>query len=90
MEKQDGAAGGVDGAGPNRKPWGSPTCGPTGNETMDRWEEYISVKFVKRRHDMFTSGCHANAQCVFFFLFFFTMNTAQSLQNVKGTVFDRF
>lgn len=35
MEKQAGAGGGVDGAGPNRKPWGSPICGPTGGETMD-------------------------------------------------------
>lgn len=38
MEKQAGAAGGVDGAGPNRKLWGSPTSGPAAGETTDRWE----------------------------------------------------
>eukprot|EP00064_Thunnus_orientalis_P017441 superscaffoldBa00003705_g17523 len=35
MEKQAGAAGAADGAGPNRKPWGSPTCGPAAGETQD-------------------------------------------------------
>uniref|UniRef100_UPI0037E965B4 myotubularin-related protein 1a isoform X2 n=1 Tax=Semicossyphus pulcher TaxID=241346 RepID=UPI0037E965B4 len=35
MEKQAGAAGGADGAGPNRKLWGSPTCGPAGGEPPD-------------------------------------------------------
>ncbi|XP_069580778.1 myotubularin-related protein 1a isoform X7 [Brachyistius frenatus] len=35
MEKQAGAAGAADGAGPNRKPWGSPTCGPAAGDSLD-------------------------------------------------------
>ncbi|XP_044040955.1 myotubularin-related protein 1-like [Siniperca chuatsi] len=35
MEKQTGAAGLADGAGTNRRPWGSPTCGPAAGETLD-------------------------------------------------------
>ncbi|KAG7218425.1 hypothetical protein INR49_020371 [Caranx melampygus] len=35
MEKQAGAAGAADGAGPNRKPWNAVTCGPTAGETVE-------------------------------------------------------
>ncbi|TKS92521.1 hypothetical protein D9C73_027493 [Collichthys lucidus] len=35
MEKQAGAARDGVGSGPNRKPWGSPTCGPAAAETVD-------------------------------------------------------
>ncbi|XP_039996876.1 myotubularin-related protein 1a isoform X3 [Xiphias gladius] len=35
MEKQAGAAGTADGAGPNRKPWGSPNFGPATGDTLD-------------------------------------------------------
>ncbi|KAM6894808.1 myotubularin-related protein 1a isoform 2-T2 [Lycodopsis pacificus] len=35
MEKQAGAVGAADGAGPNRKPWSSATGGPATDETLD-------------------------------------------------------
>ncbi|XP_034413349.1 myotubularin-related protein 1a isoform X7 [Cyclopterus lumpus] len=35
MEKQAGAAGAADGAGPNRKLWGSPTGGPASGDSLD-------------------------------------------------------
>uniref|UniRef100_A0A3B4FUI8 phosphatidylinositol-3,5-bisphosphate 3-phosphatase n=1 Tax=Pundamilia nyererei TaxID=303518 RepID=A0A3B4FUI8_9CICH len=35
MEKQAGGAGAGDGAGANRKPWGSPTCGAAAGDTLD-------------------------------------------------------
>ncbi|XP_018526588.1 myotubularin-related protein 1 [Lates calcarifer] len=35
MEKQAGTAGAPEGAGPNRKHWGSATCGQTAGDTLD-------------------------------------------------------